>query len=354
MQSWKRLAPPAVAVAAVVAYAVIPAATAAGAVHPTLPALTAAQLLTKVETARISGLSGSVHESADLGLPALPAGDGGASAGGSGALTGLLSGDHTLTVAAAPGKLRVAVLGQLSEQDLIIDGTTVQTYDSTTGKATTTAFPAHAGDRRESGSSAPMAVDLPPEQAAQRALTALDPSTAVSTARTASVAGRPAYTLVLTPRTADTLVSRVEIAIDAATGAVLRTAIYATGQAAPAFSTAFTTISFAAPPASTFTLDVPTTTARTPAHPASTAADAATGAPRRADRTSTIGTGWAAVTKIDGVTLTAAQTKQLDELSTAVAAGRLITTRLVSVLLTPSGTAYVGAVPPAVLERDAG
>lgn len=373
MQSWKRLAPPAVAVAAVVAYAVVPAATASGAVHPTLPALTAAQLLTKVAGAKVQGLSGTVRESADLGLPSLPASSSVGARGGAGGLTGLLSGTHTLTVAAAPGKLRVAVLGELSEQDLVVDGTTVKTYDSTTGRGTSTALPAlpalpaHADKKAWRGRTAlmaPSAASLTPQGAAQQALMALDPSTAVSIDPTAEVAGRPAYTLVLTPRSTETLVSRVEIALDAATGVPLRTAIYATGHAAPAFSTAFTTISFATPKASTFTLDVPgaTTTGKAPAaNPGALSSDAyrhtshtsRTGQ-HAADRVSTIGTGWAAVTKVDGIKLTTAQTKQLDELSTAVPAGRLISTRLVSVLLTPDGTAYLGAVPPSVLEKDAG
>ena len=39
---------------------------------PALPPRTAAQLLVDVQTARLDGLSGTVVQRADLGLPALP------------------------------------------------------------------------------------------------------------------------------------------------------------------------------------------------------------------------------------------------------------------------------------------
>lgn len=327
---WQRWAPPVVAIAVVTAYAVVPAATANGAVHPDLPPVTAAQLLTKVETAHVAGMSGTVHESADLGLPKIS---------GAGSLPGLLSGEHTLTVAAAPGRLRVAVLDKLSERVLLVAGHTATTYDSTTGKATRTRLPAHA-------ETAPSAATLAPQQAAARALAAIDPSTAVTIDRTTEVAGRAAYTLALTPKTTQTLVGRVELAVDAATGMPLRTAVYAVGHPDPVFSTAFTTISYAVPEASTFSLDVPATTAALPAGgvPGFGAGSAPT----------TIGTGWSTVTKIDGLALTADQRTQLDALSTAVPQGRLITTRLLSVLVTPDGSAYLGAVPGAVLQSGAG
>lgn len=319
-----------VALAVVTAYAVVPAATASGAAHPDLPPVTAAQLLTKVENSHVAGLSGAVYESADLGLPEIP---------GAGSLSGLLSGENTLSVAAAPGRLRVAVLGKLSERVLLVAGDAVTTYSSKTGKATVTRVPVPA-------EATPAAAELSPQRAAARALAAIDPSTAVTIDRTTEVAGRAAYTLVLTPKTSQTLVGRVELAVDAATGMPLRTVVYAVGHPDPVFSTAFTTITYAVPKASTFTLDAPATTAALPAG----------GVPGRGGGgvPTTIGTGWSTVTKIDGLVLTTDQRTQLDAVSTAVPQGRLITTRLLSVLVTPAGTAYLGAVPGSVLQSGAG
>ena len=84
-----------------------------------LPARSAAQLLVDVQQARLDGLSGTVVQKSDLGLPSLP------SAGSSGAiassdLTSLISGTHTMRVwSAGPDKARMALLGTLGESDVI-------------------------------------------------------------------------------------------------------------------------------------------------------------------------------------------------------------------------------------------
>ena len=57
---------------------------------PTLPARSAAQLLVDLQTARLDGLSGTVVQRADLGLPALPV-----SGQGSSELSSLVSGSRS-------------------------------------------------------------------------------------------------------------------------------------------------------------------------------------------------------------------------------------------------------------------
>ncbi len=80
----------------------------------------AAELLVDLQTARLDGLSGTVVQRADLGLPALP----GVGGRGSADLTSLISGTHTLRVwYAGPDKVRVALLGTLGETDVIRNGT---------------------------------------------------------------------------------------------------------------------------------------------------------------------------------------------------------------------------------------
>ena len=78
---------------------------------PNLPDITAQELLTKVQTAKVDGLSGTVRSAADLGLPALPGVEGGNQ------VPDLLSGEHTARVAfASPNKARVSVLDNMAER----------------------------------------------------------------------------------------------------------------------------------------------------------------------------------------------------------------------------------------------
>src|SRR3954468_14631135 len=77
---------------------------------PTLPPRSAAQLLVDLQSARLDGLSGTVVQRADLGLPALPLPGG----QGSSDLTSLVSGSHTLRVwYSGTDSARVALIGTL-------------------------------------------------------------------------------------------------------------------------------------------------------------------------------------------------------------------------------------------------
>ena len=98
-----------------------------------LPERSPAQLLVDIQNARLDGLSGTIVQNADLGLPSLP-GVGGA---GSSDMTSLVSGSHTLRLwYAGPNKVRVALLGSLGESDLIRNGTDVWTWSSKDKSAT--------------------------------------------------------------------------------------------------------------------------------------------------------------------------------------------------------------------------
>src|SRR5262245_59664390 len=116
------LVPLAAAAAVIGGGAAIGALTAAA--DPSLPERSAAQLLVDLQTARLDGLSGTVFERADLGLPPLtglgPPGGQNSVNGGSADLASLASGTHTLRVwYSGPMKARVALLGTLGESDVI-------------------------------------------------------------------------------------------------------------------------------------------------------------------------------------------------------------------------------------------
>ena len=109
-----------------------PVATTASA-EKKLPPRTPQELLVDLQQARTDGLSGTVVERADLGIPAIPGADGQDDP----ELTSLISGTHTLRVRySAPDKARLAVLGTYSEYDIIRNGKDVWTWSSKDNTAT--------------------------------------------------------------------------------------------------------------------------------------------------------------------------------------------------------------------------
>jgi hypothetical protein len=123
------------------AIAVVGAAVGAGPViaaargNPSLPPKTAAQLLAAVtqlqKTQSPPSLSGTVVESASLGLPALPGAGSGASP------VSLLSGSHTARVwFGDPQHARLALLDTGSETDYIVNGADTWQWDSAKNTAT--------------------------------------------------------------------------------------------------------------------------------------------------------------------------------------------------------------------------
>src|SRR5277367_3105767 len=94
---------------------------------PELPLRTPAQLLAAVagRTAPPPALTGTVVETASLGLPQLPGGSNPTS------ITSLLAGSHTVKVwYADPTHIRLSVPVQMSESDLIRDGSQVWVWQS--------------------------------------------------------------------------------------------------------------------------------------------------------------------------------------------------------------------------------
>jgi outer membrane lipoprotein-sorting protein len=332
--------------------------------NPPLPARTAAQLLVDVQNARVDGLSGTIVSTAKLGLPELPSA-GPAAPGAS--LTSLLTGPHTLRVwTSGTDKHRVALLGSLGESDVVQNGRDVWLWASDTRTATHYRLPAGAAEPKEAP---PVPTGLTPQQAADAALKAIDPSTAVSTDGTASVAGRSAYELVLSPRDSRSLVGQVRLALDAETRIPLRVQVFPRASTAgPAYEVGFTRISFTRPGDEQFRFTPPRgTTVKDEADPANTRNGpgvAGRGMPQ------TVGTGWTAVAVIPwtpasqpgsrsgragGATgdLTAILAR-LPRVSGSWGSGRLLSGTLFSALITDDGRLLVGAVAPELLYQAAG
>ncbi|MEP7368079.1 MAG: hypothetical protein ABI662_00400 [Dermatophilaceae bacterium] len=350
-----------------------------------LPARTAAQLLVDVQQARLDGLSGTVVQKSDFGLPELPLA-GGSGGTGSSSLTSLLSGTHTMRIwFAGPDKARMALLGTLGESDVIRNGQDVWVWASQEKSAKHYVMPAVAAGKSTSipgGSGMPTPSDLPttPQAAAERALAAITPSTQVTTSGTAIIAGRSAYELVLRPKDAKSLVGQVRVAIDGVKHVPLRVQVFAKSVSDPVFEVAFSAVDFARPDAAQFTFKPPPGTTVTdskvpaPGHAAGdSTAKTLSPQPSSAAMPTVVGSGWTSVlvakvpahgvtangsTGASGTTgATADKTVAalmkfaalLPKVSGAWGSGHLMAGTAFSVLLTDDGRMAIGAVTPEAL-----
>lgn len=342
---------PVLTAAAVGGAALLPSAASASA-HPKLPVRTAAQLLTAVQHSSVEHLSGTIVETARLGLPTLPGMDSAASLN----WQTLVSGTHTARVwLDGQDRQRLALLGQLSESDVVHQGRDLWTYASGSQKVEHT-------DLGPAPTSAPEVTRATPQGAAEQALKAIDPSTAVTIDRTARVAGRAAYTLVLTPRDGRSTVRKVLIAIDAQRSLPLRVQIFGAAKA-PAFETGFTDVSFGRPAASVFRFSPPKG-AQVSTHPFDVGkAGARQGTTRTRPgagmQPTALGTGWVSVLELPAGKTAATGAggstgALLSRLTTTLPSGdRLVRSALLNVLLAKDGRILVGAVSPAVLQQAA-
>src|SRR5215469_5057493 len=220
---------------------------------PALPSRTPAQLLAAVagDHAPVPPLTGTVVETATLGIPELPGGE------NPNSLTSLLAGSHTLKIwYGGPQKLRLAAPVQMGETDLIRNGTTAWLWQSGSNSVTKYLIPAGHGDHARE----PVIPKTPltPQQAAQQALKLAGPSTRVTTEANVTVAGQAAYQLVLAPKSSGSLIGKITIALDAQHLTVpLRVQVFAKGASAPAFQVGYTSISFVTPAAGNFNFTPP-------------------------------------------------------------------------------------------------
>jgi outer membrane lipoprotein-sorting protein len=325
---------------------------------PNLPPQTAAQLLASINLATVEGFSGTVVEKASLGLPELPNIAGASSSAG---LTGLLTGSHTSRVwYGGPTKQRFALLNSFGEQDVFRDGREVWQWDSNTKVATHSQLPADAA----AGPTPTETATITPEQAAKQALAMIDPTTNVSTDHTAVVAGRAAYTLVLTPKDGRSRVASVRISLDGQHKLPIGVQVYARGASHPAIDVSFTRIDFSVPGDEYFTF-VPPADARQPQQTHEAPAPFAGGTEKSAKPAVTaIGTGWTTVGKVTGVPSLTERGKQnkgaglmlgaLPEVHGSWGNGRMFNSALVTALFTDDGRVYFGAVDPELLYAAAG
>ena len=364
-----RWAVPVVAVAAIGATTFVTSRTASA--DAGLPARSAAQLLADVSQSRLQSLSGTVVQTADLGLPQIPGLAGTTGGGGDTSLTSVVSGTHTWRVwLAGKAQQRLALVGSLGESDVIHNGQDLWLWSS---KDKTAVHHTLSADEQKAAPG-PGTTTLPrtPQEAADMALAAMSPTTDVTTSGTAVVAGRQAYELVLKPKDAVTRIASVRVAIDSEKHIPLRVQIYSTKIANPAFEVGFTAVDFATPDARQFAFNPPSGTTvtesnaladhrPTTANPWATKPAAKPGAPspspatRAAGKPKVVGTGWSSVVVAtlpardagaDQQSQLAGILRAVPKVSGAWGSGRVVDGTLFSAVLTDDGRVAVGAVAP--------
>lgn len=363
-----RWAAPLVVTAAVIAGG-IGLASRSDSASPSLPPRTAEQLLADVSQANVPGLSGTVVETARLGLPALPSLGGG---NGSASLSGLASGSHTVRVwYAGKDHARLAITGTLAESDVIRNGQDLWVYSSDGNAVTHVRLAAHQAGAEQPREKAGPGSPLTPQEAANQAVAAITPTTTVTVDRTARVAGRDVYQLRLRPKDPRSLIDSVVLAVDGQTHVPLQVQVFAKGKSAPAFETGFTDVQFRVPAASVFAFTPPPgakVTERSEQKGASEQQQKNATRDRAAvaaNQPAVLGSGWTSVLVLRNVDTSAGGSAKgsggalsdLLRIATPVhgafGSGRIVRTTLLTGLLTDDGRLYVGAVTPEALQAAA-
>ena len=144
--------------------------------------------------------------------------------------------------ATADGRARLELQGDqgsgTGDVQVTLDGDRLAVYDSQQRTVYRMTLPRHSGEQRKETGTPPSVARI------QRELTRLATHLDLSGAQPGAVAGRPAYTVRVTPKHDGGLLGGAELAWDADHGIPLRAAVYAAGRTDPVLDLAATEISF--------------------------------------------------------------------------------------------------------------
>jgi len=321
-------------------------------------------LISDVRHANLASGSGTIVQTSDLGLPALPDV---ATAGGSN-LASLLTGTHTLRFwYGGPKQLRLALLSEFGETDLVRDGSSLWQWTSSSKSATKWTLPADSGTKEHAAMPGLPSASATPPEVAKKAIGDASDSTSIAAGPATTVAGRKAYQLIVTPKSDTTLIRSVQIAIDGETHIPTRVAVYAKGKTDPVFEIAFSSFDTGKPPASVFAFNPPPGTKVTTksltdlsghSMGRSMARDHGKLMPKGRDGVRVVGKGWDSVLVAKAPQAQAGLSKdktlgtilkKLPTVSGSWGSGHLFQGTAFSALLTADGRIAVGAVPPNAL-----
>lgn len=214
---------------------------------PTLPGVTPDALVASVLTTTPPAMAGTVEIQNNLGLPSIP-----------GLPVQAANGTSQIRVwTDGRNHSRIALPSMNSEETIIDDGTTV--YDWNSAKHTVTEHHINKGELK---AGAPKSTDqksqLDPATVARELVSAVKQTSTISVDGTDTVADRPAYDLVLTPKPNQrTLLRQIRVAIDAQTRIPLQLQVLANNTDSPAVSVGFSKLDIGTQDPSLFTFTPP-------------------------------------------------------------------------------------------------
>ncbi len=214
---------------------------------PDLPSVSPPTLIasTLEAVANRTPVSGTVKTHVDLGIPQLPS-----SLSDPAGPAAILLADQTFKVWYGPDGIRVAQILPFAERDLVSDRSDVWFWDAQRFTAWH-----YAVDETAPRQAPPSLGDL--TRLVSDVLQDDRSYVVASVAQARVVAGRDAYVLRLTPATADTLLGRIDVAIDAETRMPLSLQVFARGSSAAVVEVRYTSVAFEPVDASMFTFTPP-------------------------------------------------------------------------------------------------
>lgn len=280
---------PAVVAPAVIAAGAVAIPLQANAVD--LPDLTPQQVMLLMDS-EITGFSGTIVKTSDLGLPPLemssmmdeesiekmqermPEGfeDFVPQLIEQNVITeavALIAGTHKIRVYASDAGMRVQILDPMSQRDLIVNKDEFWLYNADKATATTGTFDYEVSETDKEAAkaqaqamleeyAAQLQLDISnPESVADYLMEMVGEDTDVSVGKDHMVAGRTAYQLVAQPKAEHSLVESILISVDSETGMALDVKVYSIEKDTPVFQVGFESISFEAPNAELFSFTPP-------------------------------------------------------------------------------------------------
>jgi len=214
---------------------------------PDLPSVSPATLIASTlhAVASRTPVSGTVKTHVDLGIPQLPS-----SLSDPAGPAAILLADQTFKVWYGPDGVRVAQILPFGERDLVANRTDVWFWDAQRFMAWH-----YAVDEAAPRQAPPSLGDL--TRFVSEVLSDDRSYVAASVADSEVVAGRDAYVLRLTPATADTLLGRIDVAIDAETRMPLSLQVFPRGSSTAVVEVTYASVAFEPVDASMFTFVPP-------------------------------------------------------------------------------------------------
>jgi len=357
-----------------------------------LPDLTAQELLLLMD-GDVTGFSGTVVKTSDLGLPVMelssmvsqddvddmaermPEGfedlvpqliDQNAVT----QLVELAAGTHTMRVYASELGVRVQIMDPLSQRDLLVTKDTFWAYDADKAYALTGSADQDIAASLEASLLRWSQTLASPEDMVNALLEEAATSSSVTVGEDHRVAGRTAYQLIVEPTSSVSLIDSVVVSIDSETGMALDLKVYATSSSDVAVSVGFESIRFETPDASLFSFTPPPGTnvevAEVPEELVTIAREYQSAEPTeetfeslKADLMELGGTNefpqgvlmgedWESVVQLEALPadfpIELLDTELFADLMVQVPGGRVFSTPVVNILLTDSGEVFAGAV----------